>query len=225
MRQCAQAHFVARFDVKHYYDSLNHSVIINTLQRIALPVHLIHNIIDCIRAHPTEPRGIKAGNALAPLIGALYCTPLDKLFLTWRRQKKIIGYARYMDDIVILCRSRWTLRRAIKTLHTQLAQLRLTVHTQKKRMIGRTRRGFDFCGYHIAQGKKIRPSSETLRRFQSRLTGLKSKGPQRLRSYVIHWQRYIEAGLNGLYQRQGGLPRTLKRALHFIEKQQITAPG
>ena len=45
-------------------------------------------------------------------------------------------YVRYMDDIVLLARTRWELRRAIAALHEEIAALGLHLH-RVKRFIGR----------------------------------------------------------------------------------------
>ena len=225
MRQLPEADFVARFDIKQYYRSMSHKVIL----KLCEPFNLDKSALDLLKQFLCTPdpdtlKGIAAGNRLAPLLGALVLAPLDKAMTAWRRKKKIVGYCRYMDDIVILCNSRWSLRRAIKRMHAILDTLDLTVHRDKKRMIGRTSKGFDFLGYQLQQGKRLRPSKEAIRRFRTRMTGLMSKEPERLRSYIAHWQQYYFAGLPGIISLQGGLNRTIKRAVYYIKQQQIIEP-
>jgi hypothetical protein len=48
-----------------------------------------------------------------------------------------------MDDWVILARSRWHLRRAVRVMNQVLAHLGLEQHPDKT-FIGRVTRGFDF---------------------------------------------------------------------------------
>ena len=79
-----------------------------------------------------------------------------------RRQRagKLSCYVRTMDDIVLLARTRWQLRRAIAELHACLRPLHLRHHPEK-RFIGKLSRGFDFLGYqfiHLHWGRKLRPS-------------------------------------------------------------------
>jgi hypothetical protein len=54
-----------------------------------------------------------------------------------------------MDDIVLLVRTRWELRRAIAALHEEIAALGLHLH-RVKRFIGRTTQGFDFLGERVS---------------------------------------------------------------------------
>ena len=62
----------------------------------------------------------------------------------------------------ILARSRRVFRRAIKAVHQVLRDLQLRLHT-KKRFIGRGCRGFDFLGYTVTPGRRLRPSAESHR--------------------------------------------------------------
>jgi hypothetical protein len=64
-------------------------------------------------------------------------------------QRLDCGVVRYMDDIVLLPRTRWELRRAIAALHEEVAALGLHLH-RVKRLIGRTTQGFDFLGERVA---------------------------------------------------------------------------
>ena len=50
-----------------------------------------------------------------------------------------------MDDVLVLARSRWQLRRAVKVVNQALGALSLEKHPAKT-FIGRIERGFDFLG-------------------------------------------------------------------------------
>nr|WP_239504897.1 MULTISPECIES: reverse transcriptase domain-containing protein [Serratia] len=53
------------------------------------------------------------GCALSPLIGASLLHHVDSYFAA----QEGTFYARYMDDFVLLTRTRWQLRRCVKRLH------------------------------------------------------------------------------------------------------------
>jgi len=105
--------------------------------------------------------------ALSPLLAAVYLTPLDAAF-------EIFGntfYRRYMDDFVILAKTRRELRSAVKLVHQVLAGLRQKVHSWK-RFIGRTIRGFDLLGYRFHPKRRLRPSEESINRLKTRVRRL-----------------------------------------------------
>lgn len=113
--------------------------------------------------------GITRGSALSPVIGAYYLTVLDETL-----SKEGLHYARYMDDIVILARTRWQLRRAIETLNQIFRALRLKQHPDKT-FIGRIERGFDFLGYHFSRGP-MGLATKTMTICDDNGTGFMSEG-------------------------------------------------
>ena len=63
---------------------------------------------------------------LSPLLGALYLQVLDE-----RLGQGEAYYVRYMDDILVLTRTRWQLRRAVRTMNRTFAELKLSQHPDK----------------------------------------------------------------------------------------------
>jgi RNA-directed DNA polymerase len=162
-RRMPKAKFVARFDIAAYYTSMRHDVIEALVAATDLDPHQRGLIADYLALPDTRGsgRGMVASGGLSPLLGALYLTPLDRRMDRLCKRKGLVGYVRYMDDIVLLARTRWELRRAIAALHEEIAALGLRLH-RVKRFIGRTTQGFDFLGYRIRAGARLRPSAEGL---------------------------------------------------------------
>lgn len=55
-----------------------------------------------------------------------------------------------MDDIIVLAKTRWQLRKAVKTVNQIFNRLKLE-QAPNKTFIGRIERGFDFLGYHFSR--------------------------------------------------------------------------
>jgi hypothetical protein len=81
-------------------------------------------------------------------------------------QIKDIFYARFMDDWVVLAKSKTALRKVIKRTHQVVESLKLKLHPLKT-YIGKIRHGFNFLAYYM-DDQKILPSQETIRRFVER---------------------------------------------------------
>ena len=162
-RRMPKAKFVARFDIAAYYTSMRHNVIEALVAATDLDAHQRGLIADYLALPDMRGsgRGMVASGGLSPLLGALYLTPLDRRMDRLCKGKRLVHYVRYMDDIVLLARTRWQLRRAIAALHEEIAVLGLHLH-RVKRFIGRTTQGFDFLGYQIRAGARLRPSAEGL---------------------------------------------------------------
>ena len=133
-----------------------------------------------------------------------------------RRQNQIVLYTRYMDDYVILCKSRWQLRKAISHMYRVLKALQLNVHPDK-RFIGKTKRGFDFLGYQFKQGRLLRPSKESYRRLRTNARAPHERGVDQSRLLSIcYFKRWLFGGLKGLVSRQGGIKRLVKSILNHL---------
>lgn len=102
-------------------------------------------ITEYVRIPDTECKGtgITTGGALSTLLGAIYLSPLDEGMHKFYK-KGAVFYIRYVDDIVILAKTRWKLKTAIKLMHQTIETLKLKMHRKEKRLIGRTDKGFSF---------------------------------------------------------------------------------
>ena len=144
-RQLHKYKFAARLDIKSYYNTIDHEVLLKILQNYELE----HNLVDVVKQYLKVPDryntgiGIVAGGALSPFLGAVYLSPLDAAMEIQCKKKKIF-YVRYQDDIVILAKKRWNLKRSLKILYSVLSELKLEVHTEEKRFIGKTEKRIFF---------------------------------------------------------------------------------
>ena len=132
-------------------------------------------------------------------------TPLDKTMEAEIRTGRI-WYIRYMDDFVVLAKTRHQFRKAIKQVHAVMRQLKLTLHKEQKCFIGKTESGFDFLGYQVCPRQQLHPSAESIKRLPHRYRRLYEQGVslQRLRQYVVRWCCWLWGGLQGRISREGG---------------------
>ena len=80
-------------------------------------------------------------------MAALYLKPLDDALA-----KLNVFYTRFMDDWVILAKTRHQLKKAIKIVNQTLSKLKVEKHPDKT-YIGRNK-GFQFLGYTIKKTLK-----------------------------------------------------------------------
>ena len=199
--------YVARFDVVSYYESMDHASLLGSLSQAGIGCDL-RTVVSDYLALPDKPdtgKAMVAGGALSPILGGLYLNPLDQEM----GQDKRIVYVRYMDDFVVLAKTRWHLKKAIAKIHRITCDLKLHLHRRFKCFIGRTDKGFDFLGYTIHPQRRLRPSSVSLERLMTRARRLYEQGgsKERLWEYVTHWHRSLHGGLKGLVTRKGGVRR------------------
>jgi RNA-directed DNA polymerase len=122
----AENTFVFRTDVKSYYASIDHDVLLAMLERHVPDGRILDLLRQSVRRtiymwrrtiydgglYEDVGRGISLGCPLSPLMGALYLKLLDE-----RVEATGLAYARFLDDWVILAPTRWKLRQAIRRVN------------------------------------------------------------------------------------------------------------
>jgi RNA-directed DNA polymerase len=122
---------------------------------------LLRHVVYAPLSGPKIRKGIALGSPLSPIIGAFFLTELDEAC-----EQLGVFYTRFMDDILVLAPTRWTLRKAVKVVNQVLASLGLAKHPEKT-FIGRIEKGFDWLGYHISRAG-LRVATTTLQHFVTR---------------------------------------------------------
>jgi RNA-directed DNA polymerase len=196
--------FVMKTDVKQYYESIDHAVLLEQLDSdIADPfiwrllVQYIKRTVEYGGNFKSIKRGISRGCSLSPVIAAYYLKALDERIGADQRY----FYLRYMDDFIVLATSRWSLRRAVKTVNQTFNQLKVE-KAHNKTFIGKIKRGFDFLGYHfMLHGLSL--ASVTIDKMREKYrqlyeqTKTTPKGAAIRARYLTRWLRWTQAGLNG----------------------------
>ena len=148
-------HYAIRLDIRSYYASIDHEILLKQLKENYDDPKLINYFQQMItvavdkNAQLTLPKkGIPLRSALSPFFGALYLTPLDRAF----EQRKGVLYVRFMDDVLILFKTKRQLTRARKKIFTILRELKLQISPHKTKM-GPLKEGFHFLGvdYCVSQ--------------------------------------------------------------------------
>jgi hypothetical protein len=176
MRRLDTNRFVLKTDVKSYYASIDHHLL---MDRLAVHVtdRRVLNLLGQYMRRTAErggsfwdyQRGISLGCPLSPLMGAFFLHELDE-----RMERTGLFYVRFMDDILVLAPTRWKLRRAVKAVNHVLGSLQLEKHPDKT-FIGRIERGFDFLGYHFTP-EGVMVAKATIQRFVERAARLYEQG-------------------------------------------------
>ena len=146
--QLPKNRFVLKTDVKSYYASIDHTLLLGLLAKYVQDQRLLnlvedylHRTAECGGLFWEFDCGISLGCPLSPVVGAFFLKTVDDALTD-----SGLFYVRFMDDIIVLAPTRWKLRRVVKTLNRELDALKLEKHPEKT-FIGRIEKGFDFLGY------------------------------------------------------------------------------
>ena len=192
--------FVLRTDVKSYYASIDHFILLDQLAEYVKDRHVLNLLGQYLRRSSERgghffdyERGISLGCPLSPLIGAFFLNDMDR-----RMTRSGLFYVRFMDDILVLSPTRWKIRKAVKLVNGILASLGLQKHPDKT-FIGRIEKGFDFLGYHFSRDG-LSVAQATVKKFVERATRLyeqereRPESPSALGLYVRRWLGWARGG-------------------------------
>ncbi len=182
--------FVFRSDVKSYYASINHVILMEQLWELLPDASVLRLVYDYLQHTVCDggnyidiTRGLSRGCPLSPLMGAVYLNKLDE-----RMEKTGLFYIRFMDDWIVLSPTRWKLRKAVRIANKTLAELAVVKHPDKT-FIGKTSKGFDFLGYYFKPGK-LAVSKSSFNRFMKKISRLYEQGADTNRVREETWDRH-----------------------------------
>ncbi|MFW0862004.1 MAG: reverse transcriptase domain-containing protein [Candidatus Komeilibacteria bacterium] len=144
--------FVLKCDVKKFFDSVDHDILLNILGRTVkddVVMRLMKEIVESFssgRSTLFRWCGIPIGNLTSQLFANVYMNEFDHFV---KHELKVKYYARYTDDFVIIHNDIKYLKGLISKINIFLHDnLRLALHPGKV-SINKASRGVDFLGYII----------------------------------------------------------------------------
>jgi RNA-directed DNA polymerase len=151
-------------DLKDFFGSVDHAKLLTLIaQRVAdgRVLRLIEAMLKAGsygqgRLFPSE-RGTPQGSVVSPLLSNILLTPFDQ-----EMRSKGFQLTRFADDWVITCHSEAEARAAIAAALRILKELGVELHPQKTRVV-HVQHGFEFLGYKIKRGKRLKLSSDKIR--------------------------------------------------------------
>lgn len=152
-RNGTAAAWALKCDVRKFFDSMDHDLLISFLREKIKDEQLMEIIEKIIRSYHTGPgKGVPLGNLTSQLFSNVY---LDKLDQFVKRELRVKHYLRYADDFIILDTEKEQLEKLVPVLGDFLENsLRLQLHPNKL-TIRKIHRGVDFLGYVVYPTHKI----------------------------------------------------------------------
>lgn len=191
--------YAVDLDLEKFFDTVNHAVLMSRNARKVSDKVLLRLIGCYLRGgvlvgstlEATE-WGTPQGSPLSPLLANMLLDDLDK-------ELEVRGhrFVRYMDDLVILVKSRRAGRRVMANISHYLTQkLKLKVNREKSRVV--KIEDLEYLGFTF-RGIRIFASSQALQDFKHRLKGLTSRSwgvsmaerIERLNRYLRGWMNYF----------------------------------
>lgn len=107
------------------------------------------------------------------------------------RRRKGVRYVRFMDDLLILARTRWQLKRAIAEMNRWFGEAGLEQHPDKT-FIGRIEHGFDWLGYRLGKEGLTGIALPSIEKFAAKFRRLLEQALRNRASDEVRRQRVAE---------------------------------
>lgn len=154
---CRKNKYVLKCDVKSYFASINHEVLLKLILKKIKDPEVLWLIGLIINSTPSP--GIPIGNLASQIFANLYLNELDHYL---KEKIECRFYIRYMDDLVIFDNDKHKLRQIKKVIREYLGMLKLEMH-ENKSQIYPARKGVNFLGYKIYPSHRLVLSQNIIR--------------------------------------------------------------
>ncbi len=135
--------YVFKADVKHYFDEVNHNILINILRKKINDKRVILLISKVLKNH-SDKIGMPLGNMTSQFFANVYLNELDQFV---KNELKAKYYIRYVDDFVILHNDKNILESYKEKINVFLKEkLQLELHSTKSKIL-LLNKGIGFLGY------------------------------------------------------------------------------
>ena len=137
-------YYIIKMDVAKYFQNIDKQILENIIRKKIKDKKLMWLINEILYSAPEE-KGIPIGNYTSQIFANIYLNEVDQYI---KRELKIENYFRYMDDSIILVKTK---KEAIDTLENirKFISENLKLEFNKKTQIFKSKQGVNFCGYKI----------------------------------------------------------------------------
>lgn len=140
-QRCWRHDWVIDLDIKGYFDTIDHGLLMKAVQRHVREKWLLLYIERWLAAPGVEKTGEEVerthgtpqGGVISPLLANLF---LHYVFDLWmRREFGTVPFERYADDIIVHCKTKKQAQYVLEAIGQRLADCGLTLHPQKTKIV------------------------------------------------------------------------------------------
>lgn len=137
--------YVAKLDVRKYFDSIDHAILKDRLRRIFKDPYLLKIFDNIVDSYSIEDnRGVPIGNLTSQYFANYYLSSLDHHI---KEVLRVPCYVRYMDDMLVFGTTQQEVNRYVREIDAMATDsLGLTLKTPQ---ISACKYGVSFLGYKL----------------------------------------------------------------------------
>ena len=162
-------YYILKMDVKKYFENINKNILYKILEIKIKDPKVVWLTKEIIYSNEGET-GLPIGNYTSQLLANVYLNELDQYI---KHKLKCKYYFRYMDDGVILIKTKEEAKEILEKIKTFLKE-KLELELNSKTQVFKSKQGVNFCGYKINEYRlKIRDKGK--RKLKKKIKELKYK--------------------------------------------------
>ncbi|GAA4852636.1 group II intron reverse transcriptase/maturase [Algivirga pacifica] len=218
--------YVVDIDLEKFFDTVNHSKLIEVLSRKVKDGRVLSLIHKYLNAGVVESglfqrtaEGVPQGGPLSPLLSNILLNELDQE-LSHRGHE----FARYADDLIIMCRSKRSADRVLKSITNFIEKTLYLRVNKEKTQVGHIKEvKFLGYGFYMNQEKcRARVHPKSVREMKNRLRALTSRSngwsnelrKLKLKLFIQGWVNYFK--LADMKKLLKGIDEWLRRRIRMV---------
>lgn len=144
MKRSYREYYILKMDVSKYFNSIDKNILYTILKKRIKDQKVLW-IIKKILTAQNRRIGIEIGNYTSQTFANIYLNEVDQYA---KNVLKLKYYFRYMDDTVILVKTKDEAKEALEKIRDYL-RINLNLSLNNKTQIFKSKQGVNFCGYKI----------------------------------------------------------------------------
>lgn len=189
-----QFDYFIKIDIKSFYDAIDHQILMKKIKKVIKDkriLELIQNAIEnptvasTSKKYTMSKKGVPQGISISNILANIFLNDFDNKFSRFKN----IAYFRYVDDILILCKSN-NHKRIQYSIHNELCN-KLSLEINEKKDHGSLTKGFDYLGYKYTEIKEgllgLTVKEKNLRKLEDSLIKIISTYKVDKKSEVLVW--------------------------------------
>ena len=147
---CGSKVYVLQCDIHHYYDSIDHDLLKETVRATIKDTRVLRLIDAIIDSYNSDTgKGVPIGALLSQTFANCYLSRFDHWMKDDRRTR---FYLRFMDDFLVISDNKKELQNALRDIRWYM-ETQVKLQMNPKTQIYPASHGTDFCGYRIFSDK------------------------------------------------------------------------
>ena len=131
LKNIGSQRYAVKLDIRKYFASIDHEILRQMLKGLFQEDKLLSLLNGLIGSHhefSLNQCGIPIGNVSSQYFANLYLSPVDR----FAAKSEDVQYIRYMDDMVLVGKSKSKVKAIVQELYDIIATLKLSVPPEKK---------------------------------------------------------------------------------------------